>query len=1027
MLLGITNGDGGQSPADVEEVFGYLDKAFSKHNIFFVWDCHTNYIDNTDLYLNDDPSITTLISTYGIIPNGTPDGINMFLFPDDALNGKGLADDIPGTGFYVLGKQGTSSRVKSHVISHEMGHCLGLLHTHHDRSGGDKPDTGVECVNGSNCSDAGDCLCDTPADPKLEANLVSTNCDYIETGTLHDGTLCNEAPYTPDVGNIMSLTRDACLKNFTNQQGQRMRNIISLHLENFRVRHLINSTTTWDLISHPSGEVIIDGTLEVEPGATLTIDENITVKFARKGRLIVKPNAVVILEGTLTSKSCDNSCIPDYLCDKPWRGVQVWGSTSEYSQYIVNGERKQGSFIGRQGAVIENAEVGIQLWGPTGKSGGLLNAYGVTFRNNKLGIDYVTYKNFYPFTVPSSQFGKPVKYFSTCTECSFITDNNYLHEENFKAFVSMIGVDGPRFIGCTFENNYTPINEENIGSYGIGIEASSSEFTVSAKCNSTTSVFPCLGTYTRSEFKGLGYGIITETSNIGTYSPYSITQTDFRDCYVGVFNRKSSGSTLLFNEFFLGDVPNPALSNNQVGVIYENTTLGLTLEENRFTKVAGDSSPRTIGVSAYHIGSSNNPIRRNTFDGIAVGIEAGGFCGNNLTGLWFECNTNINITEVDFLVCNSGFYPDQIRKIQGKLASTVGILATGNVFSNTGTGPYRDFNNDEAAVELDYHYYGPAGAAQTPTTGEYAGIENLINSVINDCPETYCAPPCIELTQLNAAKQAYYDEKTSYLTALSAADAAYAENDTILGKQKLLAAYYHRQEMDINSSLALLHSAYDTITYHIDSMRIWLFNSDSYAAEITLAGTYLESGDLTIADSILQNIPQKFSLTSGQQVDLTDVQSIFSMLGNESVHALSENSISQLDSIAAKSGGFSTGVARSILRLYGYFFAPVDCQDNTRFKKGTQESKSIEAKSSLKVYPNPASDYVIFEFENKTPVNGVLTVVNAAGQEVWKISVVENSAQIRLETTGAKSGIYFYRFHSDTGIPTEPGRFVLIK
>src|SRR5690606_9625116 len=31
----------------------------------------------------------------------------------------------------------------------------------------------------------------------------------------------------------------------------------------------------------------------------------------------------------------------------------------------------------------------------------------------------------------------------------------------------------------------------------------------------------------------------------------------------------------------------------------------------------------------------------------------------------------------------------------------------------------------------------------------------------------------------------------------------------------------------------------------------------------------------------------------------------------------------------------------------------------------------------LSVAPNPASDYVIFEFENKTPVNGILTVVNA--------------------------------------------------
>lgn len=35
------DGSGGQSQQEIEEALGYLDAAFNRHNIFFVWDCET--------------------------------------------------------------------------------------------------------------------------------------------------------------------------------------------------------------------------------------------------------------------------------------------------------------------------------------------------------------------------------------------------------------------------------------------------------------------------------------------------------------------------------------------------------------------------------------------------------------------------------------------------------------------------------------------------------------------------------------------------------------------------------------------------------------------------------------------------------------------------------------------------------------------------------------------------------------------------------------------------------------------------
>ena len=46
-------GSGGQSFSDVQEVFDYLDEAFSEHDIFFVWDCTINFIDNQTYYEAD--------------------------------------------------------------------------------------------------------------------------------------------------------------------------------------------------------------------------------------------------------------------------------------------------------------------------------------------------------------------------------------------------------------------------------------------------------------------------------------------------------------------------------------------------------------------------------------------------------------------------------------------------------------------------------------------------------------------------------------------------------------------------------------------------------------------------------------------------------------------------------------------------------------------------------------------------------------------------------------------------------------
>lgn len=95
------------------------------------------------------------------------------------------------------------------ILAHEIGHFFGLFHTHETAAG-------VELVDRSNCGQAGDLICDTPADPNL--SVVGLNgCTY--GGNFVDG---NGDRYTPDPSNIMSYAPSSCWGRFSPGQNDRM-------------------------------------------------------------------------------------------------------------------------------------------------------------------------------------------------------------------------------------------------------------------------------------------------------------------------------------------------------------------------------------------------------------------------------------------------------------------------------------------------------------------------------------------------------------------------------------------------------------------------------------------------------------------------------------------------------------------------------------------------------------------------------------------------------------------------------------
>lgn len=185
----------------------YMNKLFAGSGLEF-YVCGTyNYINNTTYYNVDNTEYEALNNTYG-----TANVINMYLV--NSINHLGSSAQgvapTPGGSSWVMMRNNADTT----VYAHEMGHFFGLLHTH----GYSNTVRSGEFVDGSNCRESGDYMCDTPADPMLSIAIVNganVNAQCLYFGNLKDG---HNQVYVPDATNIMSYAPHKCVSHFSAEQ-----------------------------------------------------------------------------------------------------------------------------------------------------------------------------------------------------------------------------------------------------------------------------------------------------------------------------------------------------------------------------------------------------------------------------------------------------------------------------------------------------------------------------------------------------------------------------------------------------------------------------------------------------------------------------------------------------------------------------------------------------------------------------------------------------------------------------------------
>ena len=207
VILQTANGEGHSESAG-QTVVDRLNNFYNRYGLWFVpREATVVRDDNYSIHYNDDIPLL-LKSRYG-----KSDEITIFLLSDK-------------TSTYYAGRAGgirsnylciAYDYYDKSTVEHEMGHCLGLYHTHHGTI--EKPGC-PELVNGSNSSTCGDFITDTPADPYI---WHPTECLYAGTSKDVDA---NGEQYHPDPYNVMSYAAKECRTEMTPGQIIRIKDML---------------------------------------------------------------------------------------------------------------------------------------------------------------------------------------------------------------------------------------------------------------------------------------------------------------------------------------------------------------------------------------------------------------------------------------------------------------------------------------------------------------------------------------------------------------------------------------------------------------------------------------------------------------------------------------------------------------------------------------------------------------------------------------------------------------------------------
>ena len=182
------------SGLDIVAAVDSLNIMFKEAKIKFVT---IDLVIDTNFSSRDMSDYRNAILSYKRLNTKNLPAIDIFIYPVDFNYYPGVALAIKSDGIAIQKKF-----ITTNTLAHEIGHCLGLHHTHQSKGNG---------------YDDGDFVCDTPG-TGLVNSLIDANCNYDKK----PNDLSNE-DMEIIISNYMSYVNKDCRKEFTKDQIDKMR------------------------------------------------------------------------------------------------------------------------------------------------------------------------------------------------------------------------------------------------------------------------------------------------------------------------------------------------------------------------------------------------------------------------------------------------------------------------------------------------------------------------------------------------------------------------------------------------------------------------------------------------------------------------------------------------------------------------------------------------------------------------------------------------------------------------------------
>jgi len=677
---------------------------------------------------------------------------------------------------------------------------------------------------------------------------------------------------------------------------------------------VISTDQSWPTDTPPAGPFSL---ISVTSGATLTIEPGYEVLFCPDGTLDIASGCKVDLYGTLSSYATE------------WDGVRMGGNINTPSSFFAD----NGSKISNAQVAISNMSniSGVWAWGIVS-----VDCKGTNFENNRMSIQLNNSGSF------------PVRF----RKCDFVINSSFSAGIPEATQVTLNNVNKAYFMGCTFDNQIECFNN--------GILASNCNLNVSDYCEGVQN-YPCPEQYlTHSSFTHMPIGVLVTGSR-----PSIVANTEFDNCQYGLMNIGQSASSFYGNTFLLGDMPSIFGGyiidgqQFQLGISYYAGINGMNCVNNKFFGNP-TSLTHTMGIHTYDVGSFENLIEGNTFDGLTRANVAEKINASEGLGLNYTCNENMNNSDMDF-------HAMDMSSVRPVIADVSGVLfgPARNTFSkNSSPNLFRDFNNEGNLIT----YYHRDIANEIPVYVQ--NVVNIPNLSPKSCPNDEKDPCkyCLTKDEQKVNLETYFAEALLAAQAKENYEAMKQSGNTVAAKTHQEEWQYHRHLMELAADLGYGSALVDTTHYNRDTVRLWMRRFDNITGYYMLIDDYLSTREIGMAKKFFTAIPKRYVLTSEEWIDYQNVEIIYDYLFKTPDIELPNDVLTELCAFAESKKGHACALARKVLAVRGIIYPPIISIPN-----GYNSSEDEVFTTKMSVSPNPTDYNVTFDW-NEFLVDGDIVI-----------------------------------------------------